>query len=448
MVQYIEHPLAPNEGPGEIGMAPQSRHRMDIARIRAGGDHQQVFVEGHLSRPPQGRHRLADMTRIAGRESRHGNVVRHTRRRHVEIGQVGLHGKAHRSEKNRLGRLGDIEIFLGRNSHHRSGPYGSLPVGNGRHVKEWIAVLERIESRMVAERSLHRLLLGGINVPLDDEVAVVRHPQFVGQAAHQPHGPASQEPRQQVFVDAVGQRSRRRIGIDRIAAQTDAHGHPAPGTPPGFVVTRTGLVHVPVHARRLTVEKLHAVHAHIGDSRLGVDRMHHRQRHEAPAVARPALQYGQPTQIGLGSPPHGLLTGSAPPHPFRKPARRPSQQRQRPQLLAQRAFRSRRLAQQGADGGGNIAEPLHPQRQRHAPVGTEQVHQHGKLGSRPFEQQGPATARRLGHAVGNLGHLQHRIDRRGNAHQFSFAVEPVNVFLQTCVHDFSQLFPYFDKDRH
>ena len=166
-------------------------------------------------------------------------------------------------------------------------------------MKERITVFEGVETGMVAEGALHRLLFGRVHVPLYYEITVGRDIEVVRHAPNQPHGPTPQESRQQILVDAVRHGRSGGVGVGRIA-EADTHGHPPSRTPIGFVMFRAGLVHVPVHPRGAAVEHLHAVHAHIDRSGRRVCRIHHGQRHEAPAVGGPALKHRKQVKRGIG----------------------------------------------------------------------------------------------------------------------------------------------------
>ncbi len=187
-------------------------------------------------------------------------------------------------------------------------------------------------------------------------------------------------------------------------------------------MARPRLMYVPVHARGAGVESLHAVHAHVAYAALGIDRVHHRQRDERPAVVLPRAQQRQTADVGLVAFQNYLLTRSAPRRLARKPSRHVGQQG--------RAFGRERSAQHRVDPPRDIVERLRAQSQRHAAVGTHHVGEHGKLGARVFEQQGLAAALALGHAVGDLGYLETRRDARPDAQQFAVPFEGVDIFAK------------------
>ena len=353
---------------------------------------------------------------------------------HRHVADFGLQGHAYRRQKYPLRSLRDTGVLLRRNPHDRGRVYRIPPPREGRDVEKRITVFERIEPRMVAEGAFDGFLLRRVDITLDHEVAVGRDINIVGDALHEFHGTAAQEPGQQVFVHVVGHRRRRGISIGRIAAQRHRHGHPPPRAFPGIVMPGPRLVDMPVHARRMVVEDLHAVHADVAHARLGIDRVHHRQGYETPAVGRPALQDRKRRERRLSTRLHDLLAFAPPRHRTRKPAGHPGQQRQRPQLVRERRARRHGLPQQSVDPFREFAERPDAQRQRHAACGTEHVGQHGKIRAGIFEQQRLAAAGHFRNPVGYLGDLLHRRHRSRYADEFALALQQGDILTQASVH--------------
>ena len=209
-------------------------------------------------------------------------------------------------------------------------------------------------------------------------------------------------------------------------------------------MTRSGLVYMPVHTRRARVETLHAIHSDIAHSRVGIDRMHHRQRHKGTAVALPRLQHRQAAHIDLRITINGMLTSTASRYLLRKPPRHLGQQRQRAQLIHKRTLRSERLAQKGCYTVGNVVQTLHTQSQSHTAVGTHHIGYDGKLRTRILEQQSLSAALALGHAVGDLGYLEPRRHLRHHAQQLAATFQLYDIIPQTPVHgsEFIYMFTY------
>ena len=333
MVQHIEDSLAANEVAHGVDPPQQPRQRIGIAHVGTRRHDEQVFVEHHLSRAPQ---RLGDfhgLPLVTAVDRNDGDVVGRTDFGHRQVADFGLQGHADRSEKDPLRRAGDPCVLLRRNADDRSRINRIASAGQGRDMEKRIAVFERIEARMVPERPLDRLLFGRIDIALDHEVAVGRNIDIVGNALHEFHRTAAQEPGQQVFVHVVRHRSRRGVGIDGIAAQRDRNGHPAAQTLVGVVMARSGLVNMPVHTRRTVVEDLHAVHADVAHARFGIDRIDHRQGHEAASVRRPAFEDRKRGERRLGPGQHDLLACAPARHGPGKPARHLGQHRQGAQFV-------------------------------------------------------------------------------------------------------------------
>ena len=98
-------------------------------------------------------------------------------------------------------------------------------------------------------------------------------------------------------------------------------------------MARSGLVNMPVHTRRTVVEDLHAVHADVAHARFGIDRIDHRQGHEAASVRRPAFEDRKRGERRLGPGQHDLLACAPARHGPGKPARHLGQHRQGAQFV-------------------------------------------------------------------------------------------------------------------
>ena len=354
---------------------------------------------------------------------------------HPQIVRLGQHRPADRRQKNPLGRLRYVGVLLRGNPHDRSRIDGIAAAGNRRNVENRIKVFERVKARMVAERTLDRLLFGRIDVSLDHEVAVGRNPQIAGQASHQLDRTAAQKPGQQILVQIVRHRSRRGVSVGGIAAQTDRHGHPTAEPTVSPVMSLAGFVHMPVHSGRPLRKDLHPVHAHVADAAFRIDRVDQRESDEASAVERPALQNRKLREPDLVARADHLLARPASPAIPGQPARHPLQQRQHAELVGQRRFRSGQLREEVLDPPGQVVETFHAQRQRDPAVRAHHVRQDGERRARPLEQQRPTASRTFRLAVGQLGDLQHRIDLGDDSHQLAGALQRGDIFPKIPIHD-------------
>ena len=175
-----------------------------------------------------------------------------------------------------------------------------------------------------------------------------------------------------------------------------------------------------MHACRLSVVDLHAVHAHVPLSALRVAGDHAGQGNEAAAIQRPALEHGE-VQDAEVFPQDYLLAGRI----FCRngAGKKPAHFREHGKhlQLPQKAFRRFEL-QQALDPSRNLIEAIHIERQLHAPLAAELVHQHpaARVAFYILKQQRRAArgspsvtfALRpapLGHSVGNLGDLENGV---------------------------------------
>ena len=153
---------------------------------------------------------------------------------------------------------------------------------------------------MVAERTLTAHLIRA-DVALEDDFRRGRHLDVDRLALDHLDRLVAQETSEDHLIDVARQRSRRRIRHDGVRA--DGHGrldalaalrlHVAE-------VLRAVLVDVPVHARRLAVILLQAVHADIALTRLRVLREDERQRDERAGLGS-HRDSGSPSRRLLGT---------------------------------------------------------------------------------------------------------------------------------------------------
>ncbi len=166
----------------------------------------------------------------------------------------------------------------------------------------------------------------------------------------------------------------------------------------GFaVVLRGHLLPLPVHAGGLAVVHLHPIHADIAFAGARIARVHARQRDEPPAIVRPALQNRKRVQVeacsrritslhraSLALTVFGNALVSAPScGSILSLSNRPS---------GAFTFISPEMRVR------NFLDPLHAQRQRHAPLAAELVDQHlvPRMPFHVLEQQRRTAGRILG----------------------------------------------------
>ena len=164
-----------------------------------------------------------------------------------------------------------------------------LPVGDGGEVEDRVILDRGVEPGVIAERSF-RPGLAGLDVAFEDEVDVGGDFEVVGEALHQLDGFLAQETGEEDLVEPIGEGSGRGKGVGRVAADRDRDGHALAPLVVELAMARADFVHLPMHAGGAAVVDLHAVHAEVARAGLGVAGVDVRQRDEAAAVLRPALQ--------------------------------------------------------------------------------------------------------------------------------------------------------------
>ncbi len=171
------------------------------------------------------------------------------------------------------------------------------------------------------------------------------------------------------------------------------------------IMFRALFVRLPVHAGGALVENLHAVHAAIALAGIGIARKHQRQRDEAAAVLRPALQHGivEQREAFACAPLPGIgpwIRSSGKNAPI-------SASFGSILSLPMHAFGHAHF-QKLDDARGDLLHRLHLERDLHLAHRGEGVDQHrSRVALRLFEQQ-RGSALFYG-AVGELGDLEHRV---------------------------------------
>ena len=177
------------------------------------------------------------------------------------------------------------------------------------------------------------------------------------------------------LVDVTRQRCRRRIGDNGVRADGDRRLDAlAAALLHSAEILRAVLVDVPMHARRAAVILLQAVHADIALARCRILGKDERQGHKRTAVVRPAFQDGNLVEIRVLRL-DDLLAGRIL-HVFREIDRlaRHRNQGHEVHLILQGDVRN---LEDLCELIGNIVELLHAERERHALVAAECIHQHG-----------------------------------------------------------------------
>ncbi len=167
------------------------------------------------------------------------------------------------------------------------------------------------------------------------------------------------------------------------------------------------LLPLPVHACRLPIVDLHAIHAHVSFPALWIAGNHAGQGNKAAAIQWPALKDGKVQDAEIFSQDHLLARRVFGRNGARKKPPHFRQHGKHLQLL-QKTFRRFEL-EQALDALRHVIQAIHIERKLHAPLAAELVHQHPAawIPLHVLEQQRGAV--RLGHPIGNLCHLQNGI---------------------------------------
>ena len=189
------------------------------------------------------------------------------------------------------------------------------------------------------------------------------------------------------------------------------------------------LLPLPVHAGGAGVVDLHAVHADVPFAGGGVAGDDAGQGDEAAAILRPRLQDGQLEKVDLVAGVDDLLAGGI--AGGDDPGEEAADLRQHRQHLQLVHHAGGGLGvEQGADAVGDTVERIDVEGELHAGLGAELIHEDTGAGMTfdVLEEQGGSAgpgraAAELGGAVGDLGHLEDRVDRLRDALEFPCLVE-------------------------
>src|SRR5712691_4826326 len=212
-------------------------------------------------------------------------------------------------------------------------------------------------------------------------------------------------------------------GIDTGGFCADDHGHlHAPVLARGIAeMRRPTLVNLPVHAHRLFVIDLDAIHADVALACERIFAVAHSQSNKASAIVRPALEDGEHIDVEvLGE--NDFLAGSMGYRPGADTGKF-RQFRQEFDLVHQSFGRSiLHKVNPFFEALAQFIEVVYPEGPRHAFFAAEYVDENGYIvAGYVLEEQGWTTC--LAHAVGNLGNFQLAFDGSLDALQVSFFFE-------------------------
>ena len=165
-----------------------------------------------------------------------------------------------------------------------------------------------------------------------------------------------------------------------------------------------------VHPGRPPVEHLHAVRADVAHTGLRIFREYERERNEASAVFRPALENGEGIERPIA--PHDFVARRVF-HAFGQQVGQPAGERDQFHRVEDALWHWRR--EQLVDFARQIVERRDAERQAHALHGPEDVrhHRHVKA-SRFFEEERRSAARRFTRTIGDRSNFEVRVGRLGD----------------------------------
>jgi hypothetical protein len=272
-----------------------------------------------------------------------------------------------------------------------------------------------VVARVVAEGPLDREV-ALLDVALEDDLGGRRHLEIDRHALDDLHGVAAEEAGEHQLVDVFRKRRTCAVGADRVEPEPDRHLHPALGA---GVISATVLVELPVHRGRARAEHLHAIHAHVPLAGLGIARDHCRQGDERRGVEGPARLDREHAEVDLLAAQHDLLTGPLP-HRAREGVGNRLELPEAAQLVDQACGRLH--LEHVGELRADLVEPLHPEGEAHAALGSELVDEEcvPAAGGALEQKRRPA---RLHHSRDDLRHLEVRIHLRGNADELALPLE-------------------------
>ncbi len=185
------------------------------------------------------------------------------------------------------------------------------------------------------------------------------------------------------------------------------------------------LLALPVHAGGLAVVYLHAVHAEVALAGFGVARGDAGEGDEAAAVLRPGLEDGKFQEVDIVAVADDFLAGSlARVDDFGKEAADFGEHGEQLELVHHAGGGDG--VEESVDALGDVVEGVDFERETHAALAAELVHQHLRAlvaGDVLKQQSGAAgvvsSLPGFGGAIGNLGHLEDGRDFGRDALEFA-----------------------------
>src|SRR5205807_3819767 len=165
-------------------------------------------------------------------------------------------------------------------------------------MKDRIILDRGIETGVIAEWPFWSHF-AGLDKTLQNEIGIGGNVHVDCFAFHQLHRFLAQKSSKQDFVESVRQWCGCSKSERGIAPERDRDRHALATLVVNLAVTRTDLVHLPVHRRGALIENLHPVHSNVASTAFGIASMHVGESDETSAVLWPALENGKIAQRKL-----------------------------------------------------------------------------------------------------------------------------------------------------
>ena len=194
-------------------------------------------------------------------------------------------------KKNSFARQPEVIVLHRRRTDDRCQVRRVLSMREAGQVENRIVVGLRVEAGVVAERTF-AASLARLDVAFEHDVRARRDFEVDADAFDDLDPPPREKAAEQQFVEALRHRRGCAVGEHWLGAERDRNLEP-PAQSLGYtVMLGAAFVALEVHPGRPPVEHLHAVRADVAHAGLGIFREYERERNEASAVFRPALENG------------------------------------------------------------------------------------------------------------------------------------------------------------
>ena len=362
----------------------------------------------------------------------HRQAVGAALRRQVEIGDLGklLLQDGH---EDFVERHPEDRRFVGRTAGVGAVVDGLAPVGDALDGEDGEFFHLVVIASVVAKGAFGRGVVG-LDHPFEDELGARRHLKVIAQAAGHFGARTAQQAGEGILRKGVRHRRHRRQNGGGIGAQSHRNRKGLAGMLllPVAEIQRAAAVGQPAHDDAVAADHLHPVDAEVLARLFRAAGDHQAPGDEGAGVLRPAGLHRKPGQIHLIAFQHHFLTGRAAPLPGRHVQHLAIEG----QLLEGVFHAARRVGLlESGEQPAHLAQGAHlffAHAQGHPLGGAEEIGKHrDAMALGVFEEQRRAAGAQ--HPVGDLGHLQVRIHRHGDALELAARLQAGDEIAQISV---------------